>query len=261
MASRLKSVAEFLPVVSSIDLELLATLFDRATDVAFFVKDAEGRYLAVNQSLVDRHGLIHKEDVLGKRPIEICAGDFGRVPTDQDSNVIQTGIPLVDHLEMQWHRPNEPVWCLTTKLPIVAEDGRVLGLIGFSRDIRFQVDIEDIPREFAKALDYFEVNLHELKSPSVLAKRSNMTLQRLSRLTKRLYGLTPGQLITKTRIAAASRSLLESQASISEIAHGCGFCDQSAFTRSFRSATGATPSQFKKHTQTTTANGATHRRA
>jgi len=235
--------------VSTIDLDLLVKLFDQASEVAFFVKNDLGQYVAVNQSLLNRHGLKKKSEAIGKRPIEICPGDFGRVPTDQDTRVLRTGQPIVDHLEMQWHRPYQPVWCLTTKLPILASDGQVLGLIGFSRDVRLQVDSQDIPKEFATALDYFELHLIELQSPSVLALRSNLTMQRLARLTKRLFGLTPGQLITKTRIAAASRMLLETQTPISDIALVCGFYDQSAFTRTFRSATGVTPSEFRKHSQ------------
>lgn len=246
MPNRVTSVTDLIRTVTSIDLELLSKLFDLATDIAFFVKDAMGRYVAVNQSLLDRHGL-ERSEVLGKRPNEICPGDFGSVPTEQDSKVIRTRQPIIDHLEMQWYLPNKPVWCITTKLPIISPEGEILGIIGFSRDIRFQADNDDIPVEFAAALDYFELNLLELKSPSALAKRSGMTLQRLTRLTKRLYGLTPGQLITKTRIVAASRLLHESTTSISEVAIRCGFCDQSAFTRTFRSATGATPSQFRKH--------------
>jgi AraC-like DNA-binding protein len=233
--------------IPSIQVDLLISLFDQATDVAFFVKDAAGRYVAVNESLVSRHGLKRKSDAIGKRPSEICPGDFGLVPTQQDTKVLTTGHALVDHLEMQWRKPFQPVWCLTTKMPIQASNGEVIGLIGFSRDVRLQVDICDIPEEFAAALDYFEMNPNELGSPSVLAQRSNLTLQRLNRLTKRLFGLTPGQLITKTRIAAASRMLVETQTPISDIALAIGFYDQSAFTRTFRSATGVTPSHFRKH--------------
>ncbi len=112
--------------------------------------------------------------------------------------------------------------------------------------MRLQVDRQDIPDAFAEALNYFEENLNQVASPSELARQSKLTLQRLNRLTKRLFGLTAGQLITKTRIAAASRMLLESDVAISEISLACGFFDQSAFTRTFRSATGVTPSQFRK---------------
>lgn len=234
--------------LTSIDVQLLVTLFDQASDVAFFVKNARGQYMAVNDSLLNRHGLKHKTDALGKRPYEICPGEFGRVPSDQDDKVLQTREPLVNHLEMQWHRPFQPVWCLTTKLPIIDASNQVLGLIGFSRDVRLQVDRRDIPEAFAKALNYFEEHLNQVASPSELARQSNLTLPRLNRLTKRLFGLTAGQLITKTRIAAASRLLLETDLAISEVSLACGFFDQSAFTRTFRSATGVTPSQFRKHT-------------
>ena len=239
--------SELIPNLASIDLALLVTLFDQAADIAFFVKDVSGRYVAVNNSLLNRHGLKEKVQALGKCPSEICEGDFGRVPTEQDAKVLKTGQPLVEHLEMQWHRPNEPVWCLTAKFPIHGAEGQVQGIIGFSRDVRLQVEPHDIPVGFASALDYFELNLNELGSPAALAKRSDLSLQRPMRLTKRLFNLTPGQLITKIRIAAASRMLLETSDSISDISEASGFYDQSAFTRAFRAATGVTPGEYRRH--------------
>jgi AraC-like DNA-binding protein len=228
-----------------VEIGLLEKLFDRSPEVAFFVKDGTGRYVAVNESLVARHGLKHKSQVIGKCPQDICPGDFGRIPTEQDHKVLHTGTPLVDHLEMQWHRPNDPVWCLTTKLPIVDDSGSVVGIIGFSRDIRAAVQPHEIPKNFALALAEFEQTLAPEVTPAWLARRSQLTSQRLARLTKRLFGLTPNQFITKSRIAAASRMLREPAPSIAEIAQACGFGDHSAFTRAFRSATGMTPSEFR----------------
>jgi PAS domain S-box-containing protein len=224
---------------------LLGRLFDRSPDVAFFVKDAVGRYLAVNESLVARHGLKSKSQVIGKCPRDICPGDFGRIPTEQDQKVLRTGRPLIDHLEMQWYRPHAPVWCLTTKLPIQDSSGNIVGLIGFSRDIRVPVESHEIPTSFARALDEFEQSLSSEVTPAWLANRSGLSPQRLARLTKRLFGLTPSQFVTKSRIAAASRMLHETNQSVSEIAHACGFYDHSAFTRAFRSATGTTPTEFR----------------
>lgn len=53
---------------ASVDLALLASLFDLAPDTAYFVKDAQGRYVLVNESLLLRHGLERKEDAIGKVP-------------------------------------------------------------------------------------------------------------------------------------------------------------------------------------------------
>ena len=82
-------------------------------------------------------------------------------------------------------------------------------------------------------------------TPAWLARRSKLSSQRLTRLTRRLFDLTPSQFITKSRIAAASRMLRGPDQSVAEIAHACGFYDHSAFTRAFRSATGMTPSEFR----------------
>ena len=231
--------------VLQVEVALLERLFDRSPDVAFFVKDAEGRYVAVNESLVARHGLKSKSQVIGKCPRDICPGDFGRIPTEQDERVLRTGRPILDHFEMQWHRPNAPVWCLTTKLPIQDSGGAIVGLIGFSRDIRAPVEPHEIPTGFASALEEFEQSLSSEVTPAWLARRSQLSSQRLARLTKRLFGLTPSQFITQSRIAAASRMLRDPAPSVSEIAHACGFSDHSAFTRAFRSATGMTPSEFR----------------
>jgi len=229
----------------AIEVSLLQTLFDLAPDVAFFIKDAQGRYVTVNDSLVMRHGLKRKSDAIGKYQRDMCTGDFGRSPSEQDARVLRTGRPLIDHMELQWYRPHDPVWCLTTKLPIRGADGEVIGLIGFSRDVRAPVERQEIPTGFAAALAEFEQELSEDVTSAWLAQRSKLSPQRLARLTKRLFGLTPTQFITKTRIATASRLLRETKKSIAEIAQASGFYDHSAFTRAFRSATGVTPSLYR----------------
>jgi len=62
----------------ALEISLLELLFDHSPDIAFFVKDKEGRYVSVNQSLMERHGLKAKRDVVGKRINDICPGELGR---------------------------------------------------------------------------------------------------------------------------------------------------------------------------------------
>ena len=72
----------------AIDLRILKSLFDLTPDVAFFAKDSEGRYVAVNEPLASRHGLRQASDAIGIRPRDICPGDFGRILTDHQSSGI-----------------------------------------------------------------------------------------------------------------------------------------------------------------------------
>ena len=229
--------------------DLLAELFDHAPDVAFFVKDSAGRYLAVNESLVKRHGYRFKSQVLGRRPCDICPGDFGQLPAEQDAQVLRTGKPLIDHLEQQWYLPRRPVWCLTTKLPLRDAAGEIVGLIGISRDVRAPVDLRNIPGELAAVLEHFEKNLAEPATPSSLARRAGLTPPKFARLIHRFFDLTPTQFLNQTRLAAAARLLRETSLGVSAIAQECGFYDHSAFSRAFHSAMGATPSEYRKARQ------------
>ena len=230
---------------AGVDMALLEQLFDHTPDIAFFIKDAAGRYIAVNHSLLERHGLRDKSQMLGLRPCDVCPGDFGRIPSEQDSYVLRTGRPIVERLELQWYSPHKPVWCLTTKLPMRDAAGRVTGIIGISKDVRSPVAPQEIPGGVAAALARLETGYADPITPAKLAQIAKLPAARFARVVRRIFGVTPIQLIAKTRIAAASRLLRETERPVAEIALDCGFYDHSAFTRTFRAATGGTPTEFR----------------
>lgn len=229
-----------------VHLEVLERLFDRVPELSFFVKDDRGRYRAVNRSLIERHGRESREELIGKLPAEICLGPFGEVPTSQDAKILETGRALIDHLELQWLRPNQPCWCLTTKLPLRNAEGRVVGIIGYSKDLQDPVPLKDIPPEIAAVLDQFRLRCGDEASPSLLARAAGVSPARFAKVIKRVHGVTPSQFITQTRIDAASRLLRRSDSTVAEIALECGFSDHSAFSRAFRSIIGLSPSQYRQ---------------
>ncbi|MCA1963910.1 MAG: AraC family transcriptional regulator [Prosthecobacter sp.] len=251
----MKTVFSALPGILSprghlwINTQFIEQVADLMHDTAFFIKDSEGCYVVVNQSLVERHGLNDKAQMIGKRPCEVCPGDFGRIPTEQDAQVLRTGKPIIERLEMFWRKPNVPVWGLTSKIPVRDDNGRVTGLIGISKDLTALVNRDDVPPGVAKALRYLERSFDEAISPSALAKKAGMSAARFARVIKRIHGISPMQLITKVRITAGSRLLRETDSSIAEIALNCGFADHSAFTRAFRAVTSYSPSEYRRQKQ------------
>lgn len=223
----------------------IARLFERVPDIVFFAKDRAGRYLVVSRSLVERCGLPNAEALLGKNVHELFPSELAERFAQQDEAVLRTGRPLVERLELGWYPRRRAGWCITSKQPLRDATGQIVGLIGLSRDLHAPVAQGVIPGGLADALEYLEQHYAEPITPAKLASRAGLSPTRLAQFVKRIFGHTPRELITQTRLAAASRLLLETSLSVAAVALDCGFYDHSAFTTAFREATGQTPTQYR----------------
>lgn len=221
-------------------------LFDQLPDIVFFIKDAGGRYVCVNHTLVERCGLRDKSELLGKRPSDVLGETLGRGYEMQDRNVLETGQHLVDQLELHVIRSQNVGWCLTTKLPMPDKDGSIVGLVGVSRDLRLpDVTTEDFAH-IAEVIRYAERNVSRCPTNQELADIAGMSVYQLDRRMRRVFGLTTGQWVLKTRISHASRILVDTNIPIADVALEAGYADQSSFTRQFRRSTGLSPTEYRR---------------
>lgn len=233
-------------VCRDIAISLLVELFEHVPDTAFFVKDLKGGYLAVNKSLAERVGALSPESLLGKTVRDIYPAELAERFACQDESVIRTGRPVLEKLELHWYARRKAGWCFTTKLPIRDAEGHICGVVGLSRDLHAPVGAGQIPVGLLRALDYLETQYSEPLSPATLARMAEMSAVRFACLIKRLFQITPSQLISQTRLAAASRMLEDTSKQVAEIAYASGFYDHSAFTRAFRATTSMTPTQYRR---------------
>lgn len=224
---------------------MIEQLFDHVPETVFFIKDRRGHYVAVNQTLVERCGLREKRQLLGRHVRTVFPLELAERFANQDETVLRTGRPIIDRLELHWYARRQSGWCLTTKLPWRDAAGQIAGLVGISRDLRAPGDRESIPKSLAATLEHLETQYVEQISPASLARHAGLSPVRFARLIKRIFRMSPHQLITQTRLAAAAHLLRETGKSVAEIAFECGFYDHSAFTRAFRAVTDLTPTQFR----------------
>ncbi|MGO4382274.1 helix-turn-helix domain-containing protein [Pseudoduganella sp. RAF53_2] len=227
------------------DVFFTEPLFDSLPDVVFFVKDTEGRYAVVNQTLAKRCGVKDKAALLGRTAVEVFAQPFGSRFLAQDRAVLDDGAEIEDQLELHLYPNRAPGWCLTQKRLLRDKAGHIVGLCGISRDLAMADHKNPAYHKVAEAVRVIHEQFDGPLALPKLARTANMSVAQIERYFLRIFHLTPRQLIIKTRIDAASR-MLAGDASVAEIALACGYADHSAFTRQFRATTGVTPSEYRQ---------------
>jgi AraC-like DNA-binding protein len=71
-----------------------------------------------------------------------------------------------------------------------------------------------------------------------------------SRSFKRTFGESPHAFVIRRRLELAARYMLQTDASLSDIALGCGFTDQAHLCKHFRQSTGQTPAAWRRARRT-----------
>ena len=220
-------------------------LFDRLPDLVYFVKNERAEYVIVNQTLAERCGRKRKEELLGLRAEEVFPPPLGDSYRSQDLSVLEGGATILDQLELHLYPTGRRGWCLTTKLPLRDREQRVVGLVGISKDLQAPDEQGDDFSAVAVALRHLQRNFAETLRVGDLAALAKQSPYQFERRIRRIFRLTTGQLIQKTRIETALRLLRETAHPIARVAQDCGYSDQSAFTRTFRRMVGLSPSDYR----------------
>lgn len=227
-------------------IEATETLLESVTDLLFCVKDRTRSYIAANGAFIRHAGLNHRSELLGRRAAEVFPAVLAAGYEQQDDEVFSKGTTIASKLEMITRQGGKVGWFVSQKVPVKSAAGEVIALAGISRDLgataldggglgALAEVVEMLQRDFAKPLRIEE-----------LARRSGLSSSQFQRRVREITGLTPRQLLSKSRIEAAAHALRTTDVALSAIALDCGFYDQAAFSHQFSAATGLSPGEYRR---------------
>ncbi len=120
---------------------LLRTLIDNLPDY-IYVKDTQSLHLVNNKANIQLMGASNEEETIGKSVIDFFGPQIAKPFIEDDQRIIKTGVAIINREETIVSASGEIKYLLTTKVPIKDKDDKVTGLVGISRDITKQKEVE-----------------------------------------------------------------------------------------------------------------------
>lgn len=214
----------------------------------FCVKGIAGQYLAINQAFAERAGR-RPNQILGRTARDLFPADLVDAYEAQDAALLSTGEPIRNELEMILRPDGSRGWYVTSKTLLHDEHGEITGIVVVSDDLRRGADAAQHHHGLQGAIDLIRRSFAEPLRVGDIAIAAALSPAQLERAMRRALGVSPKQLLIRTRIDEAARRLDDTGDSLAMIASECGFYDQSSFTRQFQRAVGITPGAYRGRQQ------------
>ncbi len=145
-----------------------------------WLKDREGRFLAVNKVFADACGQASPEDVVDKTDFDVWPKELAAAYQADDATVMSLGGQKIVQERIESVAGTR--WVETYKSPLFATDGSIVGTTGVARDITEQKLAEQAAEKARQELaKYFELSpdLLSISSPDGRFLRVNPSWERM----------------------------------------------------------------------------------
>ncbi len=221
-------------------------LFDHMPGVSFFSKDRDFRFVAVNRLFFERFGFDDEAGIIGKNDFDIFPPRLAEHFRADDTEVMRSGRPKLNIVELFFNRQGIPDWFITNKLPVRDTRGRIIGIMGTTQNYESKKSVLQPYLQIDRAVAYIRENFRKRITVEELANMVHISSRQLHRKFIETFGSSPQAFILKLRIQAACEALQLERSQISAVARDLGFGDQSAFTQHFQNHMGLTPLRYQK---------------
>jgi AraC-like DNA-binding protein len=222
-------------------------LFNDVPGVECYVKDTEGRRIRVSEGIWKRLGMPSEAAMIGKTDHQLFPPHIADQYASGDRQVIASRLPLTGLVEVWIDEQGAFDWFLSNKYPLFDASGDVMGIMGTLRKAAGiqKSALPDSP--LSRVVNHIRQRFREPSPMDLLSKVAGLSERQLRRRFQAEFGIGLNAFLIKTRVHAAAELLVRGDQSIADISLEVGFCDQSAFTRSFRERLGMTPRQYRIH--------------
>ena len=114
--------------------DLLRALLDNSPDEIYF-KDTQSRFVKCSRAMAAQFGVESPDALVGKTDFDFFDESHARPAYEDEQKILRTGQAMVDKGEREEWKDGRVTWAASTKLPWLDGAGKIIGIIGISRDI------------------------------------------------------------------------------------------------------------------------------
>jgi len=221
-------------------------LLEHLPGIAFFAKDRDSRLMAANRHFYERFGFRTEAEIVGRSDFDLFPAQLAEHFRSDDAEVMQTGRPKLNVIELFFDRSGVPDWFITHKFPVADRRGRVIGVMGITQSYATAKQALQPYLAIDRAVECIRTRFRERLTVAQLAAHVHLSARQLHRRFVETFGSSPQAFILKVRVQAACELLQHGDRPLSDVARESGFPDQSAFTQHFRRAIGASPREYQR---------------
>jgi AraC-like DNA-binding protein len=227
-------------------------LMQHMPDLGYFAKDREGRFIAANAAFAEIAGEGDPVRLIGKTDYDIWPHFLADHYLKDDAQVMKTGTPLVNKIELVIRQNRSTEWFATTKVPLAGPLGEVSGIEGICRYLKKAKTPDEKTLRMPSVMAYIMEHYAERIEIPALAAMVSLSVKQFERKFKQEYAEVPVKYIQRIRLDAARQLLAMTHLTIAQVSRETGFYDSSHFSNQFSKYTGYTPKVFRqKHSKTT----------
>ncbi|MEM6415315.1 MAG: AraC family transcriptional regulator [Pseudomonadota bacterium] len=219
-------------------------LFTGHQGLIVFVKDLESTLVNCNQALAEHLGFSDVRSIIGKNDFDLFPHEYANQYRADDSKVMGSKKPKLNIVELFPTPAGEMQWVVCNKVPIIENDGKVLGLCGALQKLEDAPIVIEPYKEIFVALAHIRDHYTDKISNEELANMVGLSVRQFEKRFKLLFHISAHQYILRLRILRSCDMIIARELSLSDIAMTLGFYDQSAFTAKFKQIMGVTPLKY-----------------
>ena len=227
---------------------IFKAMLDAAPLLCFYMKDLDGRIMALNRRNCEVCNIRNEWDAIGLRSNELFPEPYASDYMALDHEVLKSGKPVLGHIS-QYPADRSKNFMISDVYPLKDANGQIVGTAR-----AYVLTAQGSNRRYGRmrtAITYIEEHLAEEILLSDLAALAGMTVTSFKRQFEVTFKMPPGKYLLRARINAAMERLGKTDEKLSEIARATGFYDQSHLTRIFKQERGTTPGEYRRQQRRT----------